>query len=203
MGGVGRFNDRAGAFFRMSAMVANPMFSEDVESKLSPQKRARFSGTGEGVRGSSKADDWFSVIEEFSDWSELFIGQLPVASSDDHEVGLIEFAGSRYAMLVVRIDVNLVRIHGKKHDTVKAVLLAENLCEHGARLLTSVFLIASDEDNRFAIGRTRFGWKIQAVVGLCHASCMDRKQDGDEVENEVFHGMDILDARCFLQNTRA
>jgi len=85
----------------------------------------------------------------------LTLIELAKSRTDDHQIGGFKSLETRQALLVVRIDIALFRVGGKKHGAIKSMTLAQQLGQHGAAFLRAIFFITADKNDFFSIAWAR------------------------------------------------
>ena len=153
-------NDSTRTFSFMSAMMADPLFTENLPSERSKTNCAascsKFIATVKSMSCGSEPDDWLSSIKKLGDVSSLYSVRLTESGADYHQVRTVQSLESTKAFLVIRIDI--IISPRKYYGAIKSVPLGKNFAEHRTRLLRTVFFVTSHNDYVLAFAWARFAF---------------------------------------------
>ena len=84
-----------------------------------------------------------------------FLGAwLAKACGDDHQIRVVQRLETAQALLVVRIDVFPFLVPREDHRAMKAMVLAEDLAQHGQSFFRTILFVAGHQNDAFAFARS-------------------------------------------------
>jgi len=174
--------------------LAAPLTITDGVAELAPAI--------EGVGRGADADAGLAGIEEIGDVLGFLRAGLAKAGADDHEIRVFQGGKTAQTFLVVGIDVFALLVPGKDDRAVESVRLGKYLAKHRHRFLRAVFLIASDENDLFALARAVLAGELKRVTVMIRQRKTAGQQEGSE--NEKFlHNRDISENPSKVQQRNA
>ena len=141
----------------MATVVSNPLLAENPQTKVAPLAAEPMSRRAETDDRLAGIDELFNVLHA--------LGRCTEPRKDDHQIGIIEFLQPRKIILIVGVDVALLRMQREQHGAVKAVMLAQNLGQHGHRFFRAVFLVAGNQHDFLAFARSVLSRELKQFGG--------------------------------------
>jgi len=204
---LGRFDENASGRIRVPiAVMTSERSSQNIVAKSNSFPVDLVGELQEAVVGRAYADDRLSRIEIVDDVLDLFVRQRDHPAEQNQQIGLAEVFQARDVVSHVLVfpmclhrGVGLAFVvHRKKNGAVKAVPFGKYRGQHRHRLLATVFLIGSDQDDVLAvagaIGCTLVGQPERALghgVRSCGVwNC--RSDENDRQKTVPDTGCDVL-----------
>ena len=130
----------------------------------------------EGMRGRSQADDRLARFDVIDNMLHLLVRQFAKAGEDHQQVGRIEGFQPR-DVLRAGIDEAGLRIDGKEHRALAAVMDGEDLGQLRDQFLAAVLIVGGDEHDMFA--RQRPSLALQHDARRLGPDCSRGKKEQD------------------------